>query len=215
MTIKIVLADDHGVLRAGLRSLLNAEPDLEVVGEAADGQEALRQVQKLRPDVVLLDINMPGLSGIEVTETLKKTQPEIAVLILTVHEDETLLQEAIRVGAAGYIIKRAAESELINAIQAVARGDLYVHPAMTRGLLRELAGPPAPAAAALKLLTRREIEVLRLIAQGYTNRQIAETLCLSVRTVESHRANVMGKLGLTTRVELVHYAMEHSLMEGE
>ncbi len=213
MAIRILIADDHGVLRAGLRSLLNAEADLEVVGEAGDGQEALRQVAALQPEVLLLDINMPGLSGIEVLAVVRRDYPAVAVLVLTVHEDETLLQEAIRVGAAGYIIKRAVESELINAIHSVARGDLYVHPAMTRGLLKEVAGARETVPAAIKLLTRREIEVLRLIAQGYTNRQIAETLCLSVRTVESHRANVMGKLGLSSRVELVQYAMEHNLLE--
>ncbi len=215
MAIRILIADDHGVLRAGLRSLLNAEADLEVVGEAGDGQEALRQVAALQPEVLLLDINMPGLSGIEVLAVVRRDYPAVAVLVLTVHEDETLLQEAIRVGAAGYIIKRAVESELINAIHSVARGDLYVHPAMTRGLLKEVAGARETVPAAIKLLTRREIEVLRLIAQGYTNRQIAEALCLSVRTVESHRANVMGKLGLNSRVELVHYAMEHNLLDED
>ena len=213
MAIKIFIADDHGVLRAGLRSLLNAEPDMEVIGEAADGNEALRLAEKLRPEVLLLDINMPGLTGIEVTQQLKLSQPEIAVLILTVHEDYSLLQEAVRVGAAGYIIKRAVESELINAIHSVAGGDLYVHPAMTRALLQDVSGGEAQGGGSLKTLTRREIEVLRLIAQGNTNRQIAESLCLSVRTVESHRSNIMGKLALNSRVELVHYAMEHGLLE--
>jgi two-component system, NarL family, response regulator NreC len=213
MTIRILLADDHGVLRAGLRSLLNAEPDMDVIGEAADGNEALRLAEKLRPDVMLLDINMPGPTGIDVTQELKRSQPQIAVLILTVHEDYSLLQEAVRVGAAGYIIKRAVESELINAIHSVASGDLYVHPAMTRALLQDLPSAESQAAGSLKMLTRREIEVLRLIAQGNTNRQIADALCLSVRTVESHRSNIMGKLALNTRVELVHYAMEHGLLE--
>ena len=201
------------MLRAGLRSLLNAESDLEVVGEAGDGREALRLAEKLRPDVVLLDINMPGPNGIEVTEELKRDYPKIAVLILTVHEDYSLLQEAVRVGAAGYIIKRAVESELINAIHSVAGGDLYVHPAMTRALLQDLSPDDPSSGASIKALTRREIEVLRLIAQGNTNRQIAEALCLSVRTVESHRSNIMDKLSLSSRVELVHYAMEHGLLE--
>jgi two-component system response regulator NreC len=213
MGIRILIADDHGVLRAGLRSLLNAESDLEVVGEAGDGQEALCQAQKLRPDVVLLDINMPGPNGIEVTEELKRSLPGTAVLILTVHEDYSLLQEAVRVGAAGYIIKRAVESELINAIHSVASGDLYVHPAMTRALLKDMATEQSASSASIKSLTRREIEVLRLIAQGNTNRQIAESLCLSVRTVESHRSNIMDKLALSSRVELVHYAMEHGLLD--
>jgi two-component system response regulator NreC len=215
MSIGILIADDHGVLRAGLRALLNAEKDLNVVGEAADGQEALRAARELRPDVVLVDLSMPGLNGIEVTRQLKESYPDMAVLILTVHEDESLLQEAIRVGASGYIIKRAVESELINAIQAVSRGEMYVHPAMTRALMKDLAPRAVSDSDPLKSLTRREIEVLRYIAQGHTNRQIADALCLSVRTVESHRANLMSKLSLNSRVELVHYAMEHGLLEQE
>jgi len=212
MAIRILIADDHGVLRAGLRALLNAEPDLEVVGEAADGNEALRLVEKLHPDVLLLDISMPGPGGIEVTRRVKRTLPDTRVLILTVHEDEGLLREAIRAGAAGYIVKRAVESELINAIHAVWRGDLYVHPAMTRALLKDLQASVTPEQPPVEPLTPRETEVLSLIAQGYTNRQIAEKLSISVRTVESHRANIMGKLGLRSRVELVRYAREHGLL---
>jgi two-component system response regulator NreC len=212
VAIRILIADDHGVLRAGLRALLNAESDLHVVGEAADGTEALRLCGELKPEVVLLDVAMPGMSGIEVTQELKKAHPDTYVLILTVHEDESLLQEAIRAGAAGYIVKRAVESELINAIRAVAHGDLYIHPAMMRALFKDLNPRPANSAP-VQALTRREIDVLRLIAQGYTNRQMADTLSLSVRTVETHRANVMSKLGLNSRVELVHYAKEHGLLE--
>ncbi len=213
MSIRILIADDHGVLRAGLRALLNAEPDLEVVGEAADGHQTLRLARELSPDVVLLDISMPGPGGIEVTRQVKQVLPNTRVLILTVHEDESLLREAIRAGAAGYIIKRAVESELINAIHAVWRGDVYVHPAMTRALLKEVVPGPSLASASVEPLTPREIEVLRLIALGYTNRQIAEELIISVRTVESHRANLMGKLGLRSRVDLVRYAREHGLLD--
>ncbi|HEX9116354.1 MAG TPA: response regulator transcription factor, partial [Anaerolineae bacterium] len=197
MSIGILIADDHGVLRAGLRALLNAEHDLQVLGEAADGQEALAVATELRPDIVLLDLSMPGMNGIEVTRQLKAALPATLVLILTVHEDESLLQEAIRVGASGYIIKRAVESELINAIRAVSRGEMYVHPAMTRALMKDLAPRVVSNTDPLKILTRREIEVLRYIAQGHTNRQIADALCLSVRTVESHRANLMSKLNLS------------------
>jgi len=201
MGIRILIADDHGVLRAGLHALLSAEPDLEVVGEASDGHEALRLAGELRPDIVLLDLVMPGLGGIEVARQLKKSLPDTRTLILTVHEDVGLLREAIQAGAAGYLIKRAVESELINAIHAVWRGDLYVHPAMTRALVKDL--PPAPAApASPKSLTSREIQVLRLIAQGYTNSQIAEGLGLSVRTVEIHRTNLMRKLGTCNRAIL-------------
>jgi two-component system response regulator NreC len=219
MPIRILIADDHGVLRAGLRALLNAEPDLQVVGEATDGEETLRLASELHPDVVLLDISMPGLGGITVTERLREALPEACVLILTVHEDEGLLRKAIRAGAAGYIIKRAIEPELINAIHAVWRGDLYVHPTMTRALLKDL----TPAAEShlshtandklVEPLTPRESEVLTLIAQGYTNRQAADILSIGVRTVEGHRANIMSKLGLRSRVELVRYAMKHGLLE--
>jgi len=213
MPIHILIADDHGVLRAGLRTLLNAEPDLEVIAEASDGNDVLRLASELRPDIVLLDISMPGPGGIEVTRRLKESLPEVRVLILTAHEDESMLREAVQVGAAGYIIKRAVESELINAIHAVWRGDLYVHPAMTRALLKEMSLFPVSAEPAVEPLTPREIEVLRLIAKGYTNGQIAKELNLSVRTIESHRANLMGKVELRSRVELVRYAMEHGLFE--
>jgi DNA-binding NarL/FixJ family response regulator len=211
MPIRILVADDHGVLRAGLRALLNAESNLEVVGEAADGNEALRLTRTLQPDIVLMDVSMPDGGGIEATRRLKELQPQVRVLVLTVHEDKSLLREAIRAGAAGYILKRAAESELVNAIQAVSRGDLYVHPGMTRALLAGTALAPADDQVAVETLTPREVEVLRLIAQGYTNRQIADLLTLSVRTVESHRARVMDKLNLRSRVELVRYAVKEGL----
>ena len=213
MSIRILIADDHGVLRAGLRALLSAESDLEVAGEAADGRETLRLVSELDPDVVLLDVNMPGPDGIEVTRRLKALKPEVRVLILTVHEDEGLLREAIRAGASGYILKRAVESELIYAIHAVWRGDLYVHPAMTRALLQDLHSTLVADEGPVEPLTPREMEVLRLIAEGHTNRQIAEVLSISVRTVESHRANLMSKLGLHSRVELVRYAKRHGFLE--
>ncbi len=211
--IRLLIADDHGVLRAGLRALLNAEPDMQVIGEAADGQVALRLAAELGPDVVLLDLNMPGLGGLEVTRQIKAIAPGARVLILTFHEDEALLREAIQAGAGGYITKRAIESELINAVRAVYQGDLYVHPSMTRALLANQASAPMADKDLIEQLTPREIEVLRYIAKGYANRQIAETLNISVRTVESHRANLMDKLDLRGRVELVRYAKEHGLLE--
>ena len=212
MSIRILIADDHGVLRAGLRALLNAEPDMQVVGEAIDGQETLRLAGELSPDVVLLDISMPGPGGIEITRQLKANLPHTLVLILTVHEDRGLLREAMRAGAAGYITKRAIEPELINAIHAVRRGDLYVHPAMTRALLQDVP-PSSDDDDLVEALTSRETEVLQLIAQGYTNRQAAEALGIGVRTVETHRANIMAKLGLRGRVELVRYAKEYGLLD--
>jgi len=165
MPIRILIADDHGVLRAGLRALLNAEPDFQVVGEAADGHAAARLAEELHPDVALLDLSMPGLDGIQVTRQLKQTLPGTRTLILTVHEDEGLLREAIKAGASGYIVKRAVEAELISAIHAISSGNLYVHPSMTRVLLRDLSPTLIPDEAPSEPLTPREIEVLRLIAQ--------------------------------------------------
>lgn len=215
MTIRILIVDDHSVIRAGLRAILSAQPDLEIVGEAADGNEALRLASELQPDVMLTDISMPGPvgGGITVARRLHETLPAVRVLILTVHEDESLLREAIQAGAAGYIVKRAAETELVNAIQAACRGDLYVHPSMTRSLFKELAAPPVSQPTLTESLTPREIDVLRLLAKGYTNRQIGDVLNLSMRTVEGHRSNLLSKLNLHSRVELTSFAEEHGLLE--
>jgi len=223
MTISVVIADDHGVLRAALRALLKGEPDMEVSGEAADGLEAVRRAQELKPNVLLLDMSMPGPGGIEITRQLQKRLPETRILILTVHEDERLVREVLRAGAAGYIIKRAFDSELTNAIRAVAQGNLYIHPALTRAFLKDQSGPqpPGPPGATGEAedeehpLTRRETEVLQLIAKGYTNRQVADALSLSVRTVETHRANLMGKLGVTSRVALVRFAKERGWLDKD
>lgn len=212
MSLKILIADDHGVLRAGLRALLNTDASFQVIGEASDGVQALRLAQELSPDVVLADISMPGLSGIEIARQLREAHSLTAVLILTVHEDKSLLREAIQAGASGYILKRAVESELMDAIRAVARGDLYVHPAMTRALLADATPSTTTSTVAADALSSRELDVLRLVAQGYTNRQIADDLHLSIRTVENHRANLMDKLQLRSRVELVRYATENNLL---
>ena len=212
MPNRILIADDHAVVRSGLRALLSGDPDLEVVGEAEDGTETLRLAEELHPDTILLDITMPPGSGIETMKRLKETHPEIVVLFLTMHEDESLLHEALKAGAAGYVIKRAEESEIIQAIHAASRGDIYVHPAMTRALLQQPVATEHRRGTAVDALTRREIDVLRLLAKGNTNRQIADLLDLSIRTVENHRANLMGKLGLISRVELVNYAEEHGLL---
>jgi DNA-binding NarL/FixJ family response regulator len=210
--IKVLVADDHAIVRAGLRALIAAEPSLELAGEAAGGYEAIDLVEKTHPDVLVLDISMPDLDGIAVVKKVKPRYPDLRILILTVHEDEALLREAIRAGASGYVLKRAAEAELVSAIRIVMRGDLYVDPAMLRSLLLEEKSIRSELQP-VEPLTPREIEVLKLIVQGYTNRQIADKLCISVRTVEGHRANLCGKLGLRSRVELVRYAREHDLIE--
>lgn len=212
MPIRILIADDHAVVRTGLRALLERAGDLEVVGEAADGIETLQLAGTLQPDIVLLDITMPPESGIRTAQRLRQEHPAVAVLFLTMHEDESLLHEALRAGAAGYVTKRAEEAEILLAIRTVRRGDIYVHPALTRALLHQAVTTPHRPDSPVEALTRRELDVLRLLAKGNTNRQIATLLDLSVRTVENHRANLMGKLGLVSRVALVSYAEEQNLL---
>jgi two-component system response regulator NreC len=213
MPIRLLIADDHTILRAGLTSLLNAEPEMEVVGEAYDENSAVAQAVEKHPDVILMDISMPDSGGIDATRRIKQLMPEARILILTVHEDKGLMQEGIRSGAMGYILKRAVKSELINAIHTVMRDELYLHPAMARLLLLE---NPTPALEVTRLtpvqLTSREVEVLRLIAQGYTNNRAAEILHISVRTVEYHRSNLTDKLSLRSRVDLMKYAEEKGLI---
>ncbi len=212
MPIRILIADDHGVIRAGLRALLSGLPEIEVVGEAVDGRDSLKKAMELKPNIVIMDLSMPEMGGLEATGQLALIAPDVRVLILTVHEDESLLKEVIRAGAAGYIIKRAVEDELIHAIRVVARGDMYVHPSMTRALFSPPPTSTESGSTEVETLTAREIEVLRLLAKGYTNRQIAEELGISPRTAEGHRANLSGKLGLRSRVELVEYAQQHGLL---
>lgn len=213
MSIRILVADDHGVLRAGLVALLNAETGMEVVGEAHDENSAVALAVEKRPDVILMDVSMPESGGIQATKQIKQLAPESRVLILTVHEDKGMMQEAIQAGAMGYILKRAIKSELINAIHTVLRDELYLHPAMTRLLFVENPTPAvSPAGPYAEPLTSREIEVLRLVAQGYTNNQAAEKLCISVRTVEYHRSNLTAKLNLHSRVDLMRYAEEKGLI---
>jgi two-component system response regulator NreC len=212
MQARILIADDHGVLRSGLRALIEGTAEMLVIAEATDGEEALRLAGDLRPDVLLLDISMPALDGIEVTRRVRHTLPETHVLILTMHEDTAMLREALRAGAAGYIIKRAVGSELLNAIRAVCHGELYIHSLLARDLFQD-SFPARPRNCAVELLSAREVEVLRLIAEGYTNRQIAEALILSVRTIESHRASIMDKLGMHSRAELAKYAGELGILQ--
>jgi two-component system, NarL family, response regulator NreC len=211
---RVLIADDHAIVRTGLRTLLRAQPTLELVGEATGGYEALELAEKTRPDILLLDLSMADLDGISVTRESKRRFPEVRVLILTVHEEQALLQEAIRAGASGYILKQAAESELLSAIDVLMRGNMYVDPAMMRDLLREsMEGPASSTSEAVEPLTPRETEVLTYIVRGYTNRQIGEELGISVRTVEGHRANLSSKLGIQSRVDFVRYAREHGLVD--
>lgn len=213
MAIRVLIADDHGVMRAGLRAMLEIDPSIEVLGEAANGEEAIQLAGELHPDIVILDIGMPGIDGIETTRRLKKLFPNMQVLILSVYEDQSLLQGAIRAGASGFVIKRAAGEELMDALQAVSQGYMYIHPAITRLLLNDLTPAVDRKNHALETLTPRELEVMGYIIRGFTNRQIAESLFISMRTVEGHRASLLGKLGLKNRVELVEFAEKYGLKE--
>jgi two-component system, NarL family, response regulator NreC len=213
MVIKVLIADDHAIVRTGLRALINSDSDMKLVGEATGGYEAIDLIGRTQPDVLILDLSMPDLDGIEVTKRVKPQYPELRILILTIHEDEALLRAALKAGAGGYILKHAAEAELISAIHTILRGDLYVDPSLIRRLLTDEITITAARPKSTETLTPREMDVLKLIVQGYTNRQIGEELSISIRTVESHRANLSEKLGLHSRVELVRYARENGLIE--
>ena len=206
MPIRLLIADDHAVLRAGLIALLNFEPGMEVVAEAGDVETTVALALEKRPDIILMDISMPESGGLEATRRIRKLAPEVRMLILTAHEDKSLMKEAIRSGAMGYILKRAVKTDLINAIHTVMRGELYIHPAMAKLLFTNKLEPVSAPQVLPEPLTYREIEVLKLIARGYTNQQTADMLSISVRTVEYHRGNVMGKLNLRTRAELMKYS---------
>jgi len=213
--IKVLLADDHAVLRAGLRMLLDAQPDIEVGGEAESGEEAIEKVAEIQPDIILMDITMAGMGGLQATRELKKKNPEIKILILTMHDDEGYLRQCLQAGASGYVLKKAADTELTAAIRAVHRGDIYIYPSMAKvvveGYLQKDARPPE-ASDEYDRLTGREHEVLQLIAKGHTNQQTADTLFVSVKTIETHRSHIMEKLKLRNRAELVRYAIEKGLL---
>jgi DNA-binding NarL/FixJ family response regulator len=213
--LRIVLADDHNVVRAGLRALIDAQPDMEVVGEAADGEAACRQATDLGPDVVVMDVSMPALGGAPATDRIRRDRPEVRVLALTVHEDRSYLQQLLQAGASGYLLKRAAADDLIHAIRTVARGGTYLDPGLTGKVLGGLVGRSAqPGAPPGDALSDREEEVLRLIARGHTNREIAAQLDVSIKTVETHKARAMEKLGLDSRAAIVAYAIRWGWLSG-
>ena len=210
--VRILLADDHAMLRDGVRMVLEAHPGFEVVGTADNGAEAVALAHSLQPDIAVLDVAMPELNGLDATREIRACCPETEIVILSMHEGEDYLREALRAGAAGYVLKRAAAKELVGAILAVQRGESYLDPALTRTLIsdyvRKVDRTDLPADA----LTERELEVLKLVAEGFTNRQIAARLDISIKTVQSHRANLMDKLDLHDRTELVRYAIRRGLI---
>ncbi|MBE3558187.1 MAG: response regulator transcription factor [Ktedonobacteraceae bacterium] len=215
MKMRILLADDHTILRAGLKMMLNAQPDMEVVGEAQDGRQAIYEALRLQPDIVLMDITMPDMNGIEATRQIKKSLAEVKILILTMHEHDEYVFQALRAGASGYILKEAADTELITALHVIQNGQFYLSPAAQSVMVgdylqRVRAGEEKDSYSSL---TEREREILKLVAEGYTNNQIAERLVISPKTVDTHRTHIMDKLNLHSRAELVKYAMRRGLLE--
>lgn len=216
MNTRILLADDHAVLRAGLRLLLENQPELEVVGEASTGLEALELAVKLHPNLILLDLSMPGLGGLDALPTLRKSVPGARVLILTMHDDPQYLRQALKHGASGYVLKKAADQELLSAVRAVLRGEVYVHPSMTRVLLDDmLTDTSAVAGDNWETLSEREQTVLKQVVLGYTGAEIGEQLNLSIKTVDTYRMRGMEKLGLSSRAALVRFALKKGLVSAD
>ena len=213
--IRVVLADDHLVVRSGLRMLLQAQPDIDIVGEAESGHEAVEKVRALRPDVVLMDIQMPDSSGIDATRRIKQVAPETAVLALTMHEDDHYFFEMLHAGASGYVPKRAAPDELVDAICTVSAGEVFLYPSLAKRLVQDYLKRAEAGDYPMVQddLTPRELEVLTLIAEGLTNPEIAERLVISAKTVDRHRENIMRKLNMHSRIDLVKYALKMGLIE--
>lgn len=215
--VRILLADDHAVLRSGLRLLLTNTNEFEVVGEAATGTETLSLAEQLQPDLILLDLSMPSLGGLDALPALRKLVPSARVLILTMHDDPQYLRQALKHGASGYVLKKAADAELLSAIHTVLRGEVYVHPSMTRTLLEDMLPESysGDREDSWGSLSDREQEVLKMVALGHTSAEIATQLNLSAKTVETYRARGMEKLGLRTRVALVKFALQEGLIKRD
>jgi DNA-binding NarL/FixJ family response regulator len=212
--IRVLIADDHGLMRAGVKALLSATDDIEVVGEAEDGDEAIREVRRLEPDIVLMDVAMPGLGGLEATLVLRKEKPEVKILVLTQYDDREYVSRFLKAGVSGYVLKKAAASELVSAIRAVSRGGLVLDPEIARDVLSEQ-GREASADQAedpYETLTDREKQVLKLVAEGSSNKEIAETLGISVKTAMAHREHLMEKLGVHSRTELIKFALRRGVI---
>jgi len=216
MIIRLLLVDDHAVIRTGLRMLLEMEKDVEIIGEAGTAQEALEAVRTLKPSVVLMDIGLPDMSGIEATRAIRRGSPETAVVALTIHEDEEYFFKMLDAGALGYVPKRAAPEELLTAIRAAAKGEVYLFPSLAKLLVKDYLAQArqADGGPSLDGLTDREGEVLRFLAEGKSNEEIAETLVISPKTVSRHRENLMRKLNLHSRAELVRYAIRKGIIQA-
>ncbi|HJV46332.1 MAG TPA: response regulator transcription factor [Bacillota bacterium] len=218
MSIQVLVADDHAIVRSGLSMLINAQEDMEVVGAAADGGEAVDLALKLHPNIILMDLSMPpGENGLSATMRLRELAPDVEVLVLTMHDDEEYLFRVLQAGASGYILKSAPDNDLITAIRTVYKGAAYLYPSATKSLIQEFLQRVQKGEDTdyFNVLTEREREILVLIAKGYANKEIAEKLCVSVKTVETHKTKIMEKLQLKTRPELVRYAMKKGLLDFE
>lgn len=215
--IRVLIADDHAIVREGIRMILAACDDIKVVGEAADGRETIMQVNKLAPDVVLMDIAMPGLGGLEATVEIVKTNPRSKVLVLTQYDDNEYIYRFLRAGAVGYVLKKAVGSDLVSAIRAVSQGKSFIDSSIADRVIKGyLEHPESDGDKTLyDRLSDRERTVFKLIAEGYTSRQIADALCLSIKTVMTHRANIMEKLGFHNRAELIKYAIRQGLISSD
>jgi DNA-binding NarL/FixJ family response regulator len=211
---RVLLAEDHTIVRKGLRSLLESAPGINVVGEAADGRQAVDKVRQLSPDIVLMDISMPGLNGLEATRQIRQRFPGTKVLILTMHADEEYILQILQAGALGYVVKQAAPEELISAVEAVSHGQVFLSPAISRTVLQEYLrrAEAMTGQDSYDTLTPREREVLQLIAEGHPPREIAETLCISIKTVETHRAHLRHKLDAHSTAELIRYAIRKGIV---
>lgn len=214
LTIRILLADDHGLVRRGLRMILDSQPDLEVAAEAGDGAEAVELALSTDVDLAILDISMPRMTGLQATRELQQRRPELRVLILSMHENEQYLYEALRAGASGYVVKNVADRDLVEACRATMRGEPFLYPGAVTALINDHLRRARDGETPRSPLTPRETEVIKLVAESYTNRQIAQALVISEKTVDRHRANILEKLGMRDRVELTRYAIRNGLVEA-
>ncbi len=210
--IRVLLAEDHTIVRKGLLSILADQRDIEVVGEANNGREALRLTEQLHPDVVVMDISMPLLNGLEATRQIRRYHPDVKVLVLTMHTDEEYVCRLLQAGASGYVVKQAAPAELLLAVHAAHRGDLFLSPTVTSAVIAEYLEQGGPIDDSYDTLTDREREVLQLLVEGYSNREIADTLTISIKTVQTHRSNLMDKLSIKNLCDLVKYAVQKGIL---
>ena len=213
LVTRILVADDFAIVREGLKKVLNAQPDLEVVAEAADGAEAVEKALSEDVDLAILDVSMPRMTGIQAAHELHRRKPELRIVMLSMYDSEQFLFEALKAGASGYVLKSGADTDIVDAARAAMRGESYLYPSAVTTLVRDYVERGGPGETLFDVLTPREIEVLKLIAEAHTSKEIAEMLCISVKTVERHRQNILDKLGMSDRVELTRYAIRRGLIQ--